>query len=523
MHVITTHDHPAVGDAALEVRARRPSALGRRWADWPLERKGLVVLAIPVLPLLLTTALYFVMAHRHDEAEARVRDTHAINTELMRVFALLLDAESSARGLALSGNRDYERLYREASAALDERLSSIESMLGDDAQRRRHRELRRAVGSRLDALDVVVRRPEAAADGAQFAEGKRRMQNVRTLMSEMTAAQQQLLTERQARAVRFERGMVALAVTTGVLGIAGGISASILFTSTIVERVKRAGDNARRLALGEALQQRAESGDEIGVLNRDLEDAARLMEERRRQLNRRMQQLAEVNRELESFSYSVSHDLRAPLRHMTGFAALLEKQAGDRLTDADRRHLRTIREAAAKMGRLIDALLSFSRMARTDITRAAVDMNALVDEVIADVQPHAASRHIRWTREPLPTVQGDAAMLHAAFANLIANAVKYTSTRPDAEIRVGVVPSTGGEHVFYVQDNGVGFDMAYADKLFGVFQRLHAAEEFEGTGIGLASVRRIAERHGGRTWAHGEVGRGATFYLTLPVAEGAAA
>lgn len=235
------------------------------------------------------------------------------------------------------------------------------------------------------------------------------------------------------------------------------------------------------------------------------------------QLEHRVAELKTLSGELEAFTYSVSHDLRAPLRHIAGFATLLEKRTGNALDAEATRYLGTIVGAAAKMGRLVDDLLAFSRMGRAEVRAKPVDLDEMVREVQREAEQYAAGRGIKWITHPLPAVTGDPALLRVALTNLVSNAVKYTAPREAAEIEIGALPSANGECVVYVRDNGVGFDMKYVDKLFGVFQRLHAAEEFEGTGIGLANVRRIVQRHGGRTWAEGIVGQGATFFITLPL------
>jgi len=233
------------------------------------------------------------------------------------------------------------------------------------------------------------------------------------------------------------------------------------------------------------------------------------------QLAQRVSDLDALTGELEAFSYSVSHDLRAPLRHVTGFASLLQRSAGGRLDETDSRYLRTIVDASARMGRLIDDLLAFSRMGRAPLARQRVSLDALVQDARSELHG-APERAIDWTIRPLPDVDADPAMLRLVLVNLLSNAVKYTAGRDRAAIEVGENGSTTRETVVYVRDNGVGFDMQYVHKLFGVFQRLHSSDEFEGTGIGLANVRRIVHRHGGRVWAEGAVDRGATFFIALP-------
>jgi len=256
---------------------------------------------------------------------------------------------------------------------------------------------------------------------------------------------------------------------------------------------------------------------EIQQRDRSLQDAQAQLEARVRE---RTEELHASNSELEAFTYSVSHDLRAPLRHITGFATLLHQQAGASLDDQGRRYLTTITDAAARMATLIDDLLAFSRMGRANVSKRRVDLSQLVREAREEVSTDVNGRRIAWDIHDLPPVDADPALLRPVLVNLLSNAVKYTGTRNEARIEVGT-ESRAGELVVFVRDNGVGFDMAYAHKLFGVFQRLHRADEFSGTGIGLANVRRIIQRHGGRTWAEGALDAGATFYFSLPSQGGA--
>jgi light-regulated signal transduction histidine kinase (bacteriophytochrome) len=229
--------------------------------------------------------------------------------------------------------------------------------------------------------------------------------------------------------------------------------------------------------------------------------------------------LAASNEELEAFAYSVSHDLRAPLRHVNGFINLLREQVGDRLDAAGQRYLSKIQSASGRMSALIDELLALSRMSRIEMRYTRVSLDRLLKEVVQELRGHVTGRTIDWAVGDLPHVYGDRILLRQAFVNLLDNAIKYTAANPKARIEVGCGGDDGSEVTVYIRDNGVGFDMKYAHKLFGVFQRLHRQEEFPGTGIGLAHVRRIVERHSGRVWAQAAKGDGAVFYIALPKGE----
>ncbi|MCJ7625724.1 MAG: ATP-binding protein, partial [Anaerolineaceae bacterium] len=274
---------------------------------------------------------------------------------------------------------------------------------------------------------------------------------------------------------------------------------------------------------------------EMEKLNRAMNNLLEDLQETNRRASETATRLQETNAELESFSYSVSHDLRAPLRHINGFVQmLLEREAG-KLDANSNRFLKNVSDAARKMGNLIDDLLNFSRTGRKDIRKVHVNQNDMIKKVQEELSPNLEARHITWQISPLPDIMADRAMLQQVWVNLLSNAIKYTAPRAEARIQIGIVkPGTGAEmdggtasdtHVdlpeatIFVRDNGVGFDPQYVDKLFGVFQRLHRDDEFEGSGIGLAIVKRIINRHGGKVWAEGEPDKGATFFFTINRAE----
>lgn len=279
--------------------------------------------------------------------------------------------------------------------------------------------------------------------------------------------------------------------------------------------------NARRMPL-------PDTDDEVVLLTISdvtVQRAVQLrVEELNRQLEGKVAQVSEVNRELEAFSYSVSHDLRAPLRHVAGFSDKLSRHLGDAADDKSRHYLEVISSSARRMAALIDDLLVYSRLGRAAMRQQAVDMQSLVADtramldsnLQAEAENSGHAHHVEWSIAPLPIVVGDENMIRQVWLNLLGNAVKYSGNREPAKIRVDYQPQPDGGHQFTVSDNGAGFDMAYAGKLFGVFQRLHKASDYPGTGIGLASVRRVLTRHGGRIWAEAEPDVGATFHFYLP-------
>jgi len=313
--------------------------------------------------------------------------------------------------------------------------------------------------------------------------------------------------------------------------VAGEAAAIILtlmlalpFGRGIVSRLLLLTENAQALADGRELAHPLAGSDEIARLDRVFHEMAQALAEaaaRDRRLNEQLAARGELleaaNTELEAFSYSVSHDLRAPLRAIDGFSRILEEDYSETFDDEGRRLLGVVRRNTQKMGVLIDDLLTFSRLGRKELARTPIVMGDMARSAFDELGPPAREATLRVS--DIPPAVGDPAMVRQVFANLLSNALKFAGKNGGAVIEVGGHDGAG-ENTYFVKDNGVGFDMKYADKLFGVFQRLHSNEEFEGTGVGLAIVQRVVYRHGGRVWAEGESGAGATFYFTLPGANG---
>jgi signal transduction histidine kinase len=353
---------------------------------------------------------------------------------------------------------------------------------------------------RLVEQEQVVR----YADGELQRQAEAMMVSARDLSVHFTADYREAFVRLADTSRKDQRWVLALLAGTLFL-------AWLVFSHFLGKRVlARLREVSHYLRLGDAGAGRPQvpvrGDDEIAEMARAVEQ---LLEDRQR--------LAEANHELEAFSYSVSHDLRAPLRHVHGFVELLRQRIAGSLDEQGLHYMDAISGAATRMGALVDGLLSFLLMRRAELVRTTVDVGALVKELVAELGSATASRTIDWKIGELPPVEADLPMLRMVLGHLISNAVKFTQPRPRAEIEIGSTrPPDRAEVVFFVRDNGVGFDMKYADKLFRVFQRLHRPDDFAGTGIGLASVRHIVERHGGRAWAEGAPWQGATFFFSIP-------
>jgi len=484
-----TQEHPAPAVAIPLDQPAPPTAtkaaelpnLPGWFTRWSIEQRVLAGFGLVFACILVISAV----SYRNTSV---VLDNSRLDTSSHELVQLLssmgetLDAaERGHRRYLVTGDESYLNAYR----TLKEQTPEYTRYLDALTRRLPHQQARTAmllqlIRQQLDLeADAIAQRSQKGADAVRHLAlpgvAKRELDQIHRVMAEIDSAEQQMVHDRVLRSATSTKNTIAL-LGTGALLL-------LVLLGAVYYLIHHDIDTRRRVAA---------------------------------ELVRRGELLQAANKELEAFSYSVSHDLRAPLRHIDGYAALLAKSAGQGLNEKAQRYLQTISDSAKQMGQLIDDLLVFSRMGRQEMLHTTVDLNQLVKTVIHDLRLDLQGKTISWTIGPLPEVPGDPAMLRQVYMNLISNAVKFTATRPVPRIEIGA-KERAGEVDLFVSDNGVGFDMQYVNKLFGVFQRLHRNEEFEGTGIGLANVRRIIHRHGGRTWAEGALDQGATFHFSLPL------
>ena len=452
------------------------------FTHWSIERRVLAGFGLVFAGIVVISAISYRNTAVLIENSRLDTTSHELVQLLSSVEEALGAAESGHRRYLVTGDESYLTSYRTVVERMPEYLRYLRGLTNEgDQQQNRVAILEQLIARQLEAeAGAIAQRKKHGYEGVRHlalsGAAKKEIEGIHHLMTELDTVEQRALQARVAQSAGSTQNTIALLGLGAFLQLALLASVYFLIHHDVTER--------RRVAT--ELQSRGEL-------------------------------LQVANKELEAFSYSVSHDLRAPLRHIDGYAALLSKAAGDALNDKARRYLQTISDSAKQMGQLIDDLLVFSRMGRQDMLHATVDLGQLLKTVLHDLRLDLQGRTISWTMHPLPNVSGDPAMLRQVFVNLVSNALKFTATRPEAKIEIGVAKRSPNEVEVFVRDNGVGFDMQYVGKLFGVFQRLHRNDEFEGTGIGLANVRRIVHRHGGRTWAEGALGQGATFYFSLPL------
>jgi len=414
-----------------------------------------------------------------------VAHTHAVVANLTALRLSVLEAENARRGFIVTNDARQLEPYTAAVEAILEESRELRILIADNpVQLRRLDKLGPLIEARMallgDSVPLGERGNEAARQVLMTKEGTLAMAAVRAAILEMEAAENILLVKRVVESEKIYHRTVSLVVAGGCTAIA--LVLTVFFFLTHAVRKRRMAEEFT-LASNTRLQART-------------------------------QELEALNEELETFTYSVSHDLRAPLRHIHGFSKILLEDFGPKMEPDAQKFLQRIQEATQQMGRLVDDLLNLSRLGRQDINVQITGIHALVKEAIEDLHTEIGERKIDWRIGELPFVECDPGLMKQVFANLLSNALKYTRPKERAIIELGQATHDGRIEIF-VRDNGVGFNMKYADKLFGVFQRLHRQEDFEGMGVGLATVLRIINKHGGQIRAEAELDKGAGFYFTL--------
>jgi signal transduction histidine kinase len=489
-----------------------------RWSGLRLRTKGLIVVGLPVLPLAVFWLVILLAVFRQPQPTNSPGRTLTVQAGLARVSSDLLDGDAGARhNLFTDSTAAFDR-YHAAVDRLPADLAVLDNAVIDTSLRETLAALKVTVDDELAVLARLAGSPRPdfpkISEVAALDRSVANLDKVRALSSIIEKGQGALASARTEQMRRAQRAWFYVLLVASIICGAGGVVAALMLANGVSRRAAALSRNADRLAHGLPPEPLPVGEDEIGVVDARLREAARLLRLREDELQQRTKQLEAANHELEAFSYSVSHDLRAPLRAIDGFSEAILQDCADRLDDNGKDSLRRVRAAATRMGVLIDELLNLSRLTRIEVKRQHVDIATSASAIVADLARRTPARTVDVAIEPGLNVDADPELVHIALHNLLDNAWKYTGKTTAARIEIGASPK-GAAKVFHVRDNGAGFEMAYANRLFGAFQRLHVDRDFEGTGIGLAIVQRIVHRHGGRIWAESAVDAGATFYFTL--------
>jgi signal transduction histidine kinase len=445
-------------------------------------------IALSALIILLGIGtLAFRSTQWEEEDRGWVTHTHLVVESLEQILIDITQAEAGQQGYILTGDERYMKPFEDGVRKVRQDVETFRQLTSDNPREQEAiQRLEPVIVERLAGLRqrLEIRRQsglQAGADAvAKGNNGGELMERIRGQVGEMCHTEDQLLTSRLRVAAAGGRKVKIVIVVGNVLAILILLAAGVVIHRETVRS---------------------------NLAEQDLMHS-------NERLERRTMELSETNHELESFSYSVAHDLRAPLRQIAGYSGVLSKDHGPSLDAEERRYLDKIDEGARKMGRLVDDLLSLSKIGRQEILLQATALDSLLRQVVEELEPEYLGRQVEWRIGDLFDVECDPGLMKQVFVNLLSNAVKYTRKRENAVIEVGQMRQND-ERVIFVRDNGVGFEMQYVGKLFGVFQRLHKARDFEGTGVGLAIVQRIIRKHGGRIWAEAKLDEGATFFFTL--------
>lgn len=443
-------------------------------------KKQLLIGLIFTLVILSGLGIYaYVSIGRLIDTAVSLTQASRIVSSAERLLVISIDIETGMRGYVITGDESYLAPYDSARQVLNTDINALlMNTRSKPLQNERVKEIQSLIAERVKlASDIIEARKqgfEQARQLVQSGEGKAKMDEIRTLVNQIQETERIQFRQQNRISgnslVQFQYAFISLLVISGIV---------VMISFFILNKHLNARDKVEH----------------------NLREASA--------------EISELNKELEGYTYSVSHDLRAPLRSIAGYSQVLKEDYADKLDQEGNRVIDVVIRNAKQMGQLIDDLLHFSRVGRKEVSQVYCNMDEMVQNAIDELIAHDPSKRSVITVRALDPAHADASMLKQVWVNLIANAIKYSSKKPDPRIEIGS-SQHDGEVCYFVKDNGVGFNMAYKDKLFGVFQRLHKSNEFEGTGVGLALVKRIVGRHGGRIWAEAQLNEGATFYFTLP-------
>ncbi len=501
----------------------------------PIRREQLIIYAGFLLAILMLGAIAvasFRSISAFVERVDNVERTQKVFLANQEVLTLLKDAIIAQRGFVITGEARYLAPREAALTQMHDKIGLLRTLIGpaDADNQRRLGEIERLADSIFDIIARTIdlksgnMPAEAPALVALIDDGKRDLDLARALVRDVRTHFNTTLLDQLHESQATGETTTRLLVFTELLSLSILILAFGLLTREVSLRtraeqaVKRANDALEQRIVertAELADANAQLEAEIGEHRRARSEVAELNQTLESRVAQRTAQLEDAREQMESFGYSVSHDLRAPLRAIIGFASVLEADHSHQLDAGGKETLKIISDSSRKMGQLIDDLLSFSRLSRAPLEVGYADMKAIVDETLASLGAAWPAVDGRCRVGPMPQARCDAALMRQVWSNLLANAIKFSKTSAEPLIEAGGY-QIGRENVYFVRDNGVGFDMRYVHKLFGVFERLHVEEEFSGTGVGLAIVKRIVVRHGGRVWAEARLGEGASFYFALP-------
>ncbi|MEH2045389.1 sensor histidine kinase [Nostoc sp.] len=496
--------------------------------EWAIYKKNTGSFVIAVAIMTGVGIISYLSLLQYRENAQWVTHTREVLEKTKEVMSQIKDAETGQRGYLLTGKERYLEPYRTATGEIAQKLQVLRQLTADNPnQQQRLDRLEPLIAKKLVLIEQTInarsKNLESSLQIVQTDRGQQIMEDIRMLTTAMENEENQLLKQRSIKAN-------ASAHQTTLLTIFGSIIASVIvgFAAMITnqELVKRKRmENSLQKARDELEIEVSKRTAELRNTNEELQteinerkkaesEILRLNVQLEQRVAERTAQLEATNKEMEAFSYSVSHDLRAPLRSIDGFSQALLEDYADKLDALGQNYLQRVRAATQRMAQLIDDLLNLSRLTRSEMHCEKVDLSALVEAIATELHKTQPERQVEFIITPGLVANGDAHLLRIVLENLLGNAWKFTGKHQKARIEFGLLLQDD-THVYFVRDDGTGFDMAYVEKLFGAFQRLHAMTEFEGTGIGLATVQRIVHRHGGRVWAESTVEQGATFHFTL--------